>query len=238
MTSYAAAVPDDLGWGATVLESSFGLLRFAFFIVSIFSALLVASFFDLWHTDNVVEAWAEFTQTDLLTAKKALYLLLMFQMALYLLYTIVEVDWSMLLVVIAGYYLDAKKRNFMLMYLVVVSVTVLLDVIKIAAMPNLDTMTPGAAFGAVIYFFIFVLKFAIVGAIYLYQRKEDSSPTAFAFSQMPAERTSEMPRSGKGPWGWVAVVGTLRGIGAKTTLDRVYRCVTPGLCSSRVGFRV
>merc|ERR1712224_1027783 len=65
-----------------------------------------------------------------------------------------------LLVVIAGYYLDAKKRNFMLMYLVVVSVTVLLDVIKIAAMPNLDTMTPGAAFGAVIYFFIFVLKFA------------------------------------------------------------------------------
>ena len=59
------------------------------------------------------------------------------------------------------------------------------DVIKIAAMPNLNTMTPGAAFGAVIYFFNFVLKFAIVGAIYLYQRKEDSSPTAFAFSQMP-----------------------------------------------------
>merc|ERR1711935_489547 len=137
MTSYAAAVPDDLGWGGTNLESSFGLLRFAFFLVSIFSALLVASFFDLWHTDNVVEAWAEFTQTDLLTAKKALYLLLMFQMALYLLYTIVEVDWSMLLVVIAGYYLDAK--------------------------PNIDTMTPGAAFGAVLYFFIFMLKFAIVG---------------------------------------------------------------------------
>merc|ERR1711924_160009 len=88
-----------------------------------------------------------------------------------------------------------------LMYLVIVSVTVLMGVIKIAAMPNLNTMTPGAAFGAVIYFFIFVLKFAIVGAIYLYQRKEDSSPTAFAFSQMPAERTSEMPRSGKGPWG-------------------------------------
>ena len=40
MTSYAAAVPDDLGWGATVLESSFGLLRFAFFIVSIFRTLL------------------------------------------------------------------------------------------------------------------------------------------------------------------------------------------------------
>merc|ERR1740139_2068544 len=53
MTSYAAAIPDNLGWGSTNLESSF---------------------FDLWHTDNVVEAWAEFTQTDLFTAKKALYL--------------------------------------------------------------------------------------------------------------------------------------------------------------------
>jgi len=185
MTSYAAAIPDNLGWGSTNLESSFGLLRFAFFLVSIFAALLVASFFDLWHTDNVVEAWAEFTQTDLFTAKKALYLLLMFQMALYLLYTIIAVDWSMLLVVIAGYYLDAKKRNFMLMYLVIVSVTVLLDVIKIAAMPNLNSMTPGMAFGAVLYFLIFLLKFAIIGAIYLYQRKEDAHPTAFAFSQMP-----------------------------------------------------
>merc|ERR1712194_272460 len=152
MTSYAAAIPDNLGWGGTNLESSFGLLRFAFFLVSIFAALLVTSFFDLWHTDNVVEAWAEFTQTDLFTAKKALYLLLMFQMALYLLF---------------------------------VSVTVLLDVIKIAAMPNLNSMTPGMAFGAVLYFLIFLLKFAIIGAIYLYQRKEDAHPTAFAFSQMP-----------------------------------------------------
>jgi len=30
MTSYAAAIPDELGWGDTTLESSFGLLRFAF----------------------------------------------------------------------------------------------------------------------------------------------------------------------------------------------------------------
>ena len=96
-----------------------------------------------------------------------------------------EVEWSMLLIVIAGYYLDAKKRNFMLMYLVIVSVTVLLDVIKIAAMPNLDSMTPGQSFGAVLYFLIFLFKFGIVGAIYLYQRKEDAHPTAFAFSQMP-----------------------------------------------------
>merc|ERR1719393_431540 len=185
MTMFAGMHPDSLGWGPVTLQSSFGLVRFGFFIVSIFASLLIASFFDLWHTDNVVEAWAEFTQTDLFTAKKALYLLLMFQMFLYLLYTIVDVDWAMLLIVICGYYLDAKKRNFMLMYLVIVSVTILLDVIKIAAFESMETMTPGDAFGSVLYLLIFLLKFAIIAAIYMYQRKEDAHPTAFAFSQMP-----------------------------------------------------
>lgn len=185
MTSFAAVHPDSLGWGTVSMQSSFGLLRFAFFMVSIFASLLIASFFDLWHTDNVVEAWAEFSQTDLFTAKKALYLQLMLQLALYLVYTIVEVDWAMLLIIIAGYYLDAKKRNFMLMYLVIVSVTLLLDVIKISALPDLGNMTPGESFGATIYFLIFALKFGIITSIYLYQQKEDAHPTAFAFSQMP-----------------------------------------------------
>jgi len=185
MTSYAAVHPDSLGWGPVSLQSSFGLLRLCFFLVSIFASLLIASFFDLWHTDNVVEAWAEFSQTDLLTAKKALYLCLMAQLAFYLLYTVVEVDWAMLLIIICGYYLDAKKRNFMLMYLVIVSVSLLLDVIKIGAMPDMANMTPGQTFGATIYFIIFALKFCIIAAIYMYQQKEDAHPTAFAFSQMP-----------------------------------------------------
>merc|ERR1712194_375032 len=115
----------------------------------------------------------------------------------------------------------------------IVSVTVLLDVIKIAAMPNIDTMTPGAAFGAVLYFFIFMLKFAIVGAIYMYQRKEDASPTAFAFSvtvlldvikiaAMPnIERTSEVPRSGKGPWEGCGRRDTQRHQSRKNPLDRL-----------------
>merc|ERR1711988_690901 len=180
----AALIPDSLGWGTVTMQSSFGLLRFAFFVVSVFASLLIASFFDLWHTDNVVEAWAEFSQTDLFTAKKALYLLLMLQLSLYLLYTIVEVDWAMLLIIICGYYLDAKKRNFMLMYLVIIAVTVLLDVIKICALPAMDSMTPGQTFGATLYLLIFFCKFGIVAAIYMYQQKEDQHPTAFAFSQM------------------------------------------------------
>ena len=160
MTSFAAVHPATLGWSTNTLQSSFGLIRFAFFLVSIFGSLLIASFFELWHTDNVVEAWAEFQQTPWLSAKKLLYMLLMIQavrrappptrqakpppqsrrgraphpatahpfsltlvpaafrpaaQCLYLVYTIEEVDWALLLIIIAGYYLDAKKRNFMLM---------------------------------------------------------------------------------------------------------------------------
>ena len=79
MTSFAAVHPASLGWSTNTLQSSFGLLRFAFFMVSIFASLLIASFFELWHTDNVVEAWAEFEQTPWMSAKKLLYMLLMIQ---------------------------------------------------------------------------------------------------------------------------------------------------------------
>ena len=63
----------------------------------------------------------------------------------------------------------------------------LLDIIKIGALPDMAIMTPGQKFGAIIYFLICGLKFGIITAIYLYQQKEDQHPTAFAFSQMPAD---------------------------------------------------
>ena len=74
-------------------------------------------------------------------------------------------------------------------YLVIVAVTVLLDIIKICAMPGMDSMTPGQLFGATLYLLIFFCKFGIVAAIYLYQQKEDQHPTAFAFSQMTDTNT-------------------------------------------------
>ena len=69
-------------------------------------------------------------------------------------------------------------------YLVLVSVTLLLDVLKIATTTG-EQKTPGEAFGSFIFFLIFCLKFGIVGAIYMYQKQEDRNPTAFAFSHMP-----------------------------------------------------
>ena len=81
MTVYAMLMPDSLGWGLISLEASFGLLRFDFILVSLAGAILVVHLFTLWKADNVIEAWMEFTEAKLLSAKKALYLELMLQLA-------------------------------------------------------------------------------------------------------------------------------------------------------------
>ena len=58
MTAYAAGVPDNLGYfgDAIQLEGSYGMMRFSFLLVSIFGSMLVAQLFELWTTENVVEA--------------------------------------------------------------------------------------------------------------------------------------------------------------------------------------
>ena len=57
------------------------------------------------------------------------------------------VDWSLLLVIIAGYYLDAKVKNFKIMYIVLVSISIVFDIFRFAALPDFANMTPGESFG-------------------------------------------------------------------------------------------
>lgn len=175
MTVYAAMIPDSLGWGAVDLEASFGLLRLSFVLVSIFGAVLVSHFFDIWKSENVAEAWQEFLEAKMLSAKKALYLELMFQLLLYLFLTISEVDWSALLIVLAGFYLDAKNKNFLGMYLVLVTISILFDVIHAAELPSFSQMTPGESFGATLWIMIFLMKPLILGTIFAYEKYESST---------------------------------------------------------------
>ena len=97
-------MPDNLGYfgDAIQLEGSYGMMRFSFLLVSIFGSMLVAQLFELWTTENVVEAWTEFLDTPWISAKKALYLELMLQMFLYFFLSIYSVDWAMLLVIFAA----------------------------------------------------------------------------------------------------------------------------------------
>jgi len=175
MTVYASMIPDTLGWGVVELEASFGLLRFSFVLVSIFGSILISTFFNLWNAENVAEAYLEFKEARLFSWKKALYLELMLQLTLYLFMIIDVLDWSALLIVLAGFYLDAKNKNFLLMYLVLVTISILFDTIHAAELPSFENMTPGESFGAKLWVCIFILKFMILGTIFAYEKYEKGS---------------------------------------------------------------
>lgn len=100
-------------------------------------------------------------------------------MSLYLLLTVYMVDWALLLVIIVGYYVDAKVKNFKLMYIVLVSMSMLFDTMRFAALPAYCTMTPGENFGNTVWTIIFALKPLILATIYMYEKEGDSS-TGFA----------------------------------------------------------
>jgi hypothetical protein len=172
MTMYASMIPDTLGWGIVELEASFGMLRFCFVVTSIAATALISSFFSLWNAENIVEAYMEFAEARLFSAKKALYIELMLQLILYLFLVIAEVDWSGLLIILAGFYLDAKNKNFLLMYLVGVTISLLFDVIHAAELPSFANMTPGESFGATVWMLIFLMKPLILTTIFFYEKYE------------------------------------------------------------------
>jgi len=179
MVSYAAMIPDSLGWGGVRLEASFGLLRFSMMLISIFGGILIFHMFELWIADKVSEAWTEYLETKFFSAKKALYLQIFIQMGLYLLLTVYMVDWALLLVVIVAYYLDAKVKNFKLIYIVLVSISIIFDTMRYAALPSYSAMTPGESFGNTVWTLIFLLKPSILVTIYFYEKEGEEGFVPF-----------------------------------------------------------
>ena len=51
----------------------------SFLLTTLAGSILITQLFKLWDAHNVAEAWAEFSETKFLSAKKALYFLIMFQ---------------------------------------------------------------------------------------------------------------------------------------------------------------
>ncbi len=187
MVLYAVELPDSLGLGLVKLESSFGVVRLSFMLVSIFGAILAASVFELWRTENVVEAWTEFAETPLFSSKKALYLLLMFQLGCYLAMFVDDVQWEMLMPIICAYYVDAKVRNFMILYVVLTVSSILFDVVQLCFMPtNWETYTPGESFTNGLFLTVLMCKVLILGTIYLYEK--DPASQENAWRQFPPEQ--------------------------------------------------
>jgi len=175
MLSYAYAIPDSLGVGTLSFEFSFGMLRLCFLMVSVLTAMVGVHFAQAYSAENTAEAWTEFVDTPCCSAKKALYLLLLFQLVLYLLLSIYQIRWEGLLIFFCFYYVDAKKENFKLLYIVLTFVTLLLDVIEILKVPAVSLMSKGEAFSWSVFVTIFFSKFLVLGAMYLYSKEEAST---------------------------------------------------------------
>lgn len=117
----------------------------------------------------------EFSETPCLSAKKALYIELMLQLACYLAMSVYEVKWEMLSVVICAYYVDAKVKNFVVVCVLTTASTVF-DLITLSCMPqDWQVYTPGHAFTYGLFMVVLILKFLILGTIYLYEKEDGES---------------------------------------------------------------
>jgi len=172
MVAYATMIPDSLGWGTVELEASFGLLRVCFVLSSLNVAIVANSVFHLWGDDALTSAWKAFLAVPWVSAKKALYIELAIQLTLYFMMVVNEVDWAVLLVVIAFIYIGSGQRSFMIMYVTIIIISILFDTIKLLSLPSLDSMTPGESWGAMTWMCVYVLKFIIVGTIVAHEKLE------------------------------------------------------------------
>ena len=172
MAMYSANIPDTLGWGTVELEASFGLLNLCFVLVAIQCALCVNSVFALWDKLAVQWVWEDFSAAKWTSARKALYLELTLQLIMYVLLIVQEIDWAMLLIVIAYFYLTSREPTFMVIYLVLVSISILFDAIHAAELPSFSKMTSGESYGATLWLGIFALKPLIFITIIVHQKLE------------------------------------------------------------------
>ena len=86
----------------------------------------------------------------------------------------------MLLVVICAYYVDAEVKNFMVMYVVLTTASILFDLITLNFMPqDWQVYTPGQAFTHGLFMVVLILKFLILGTIYLYEKENDGESSGW-----------------------------------------------------------
>jgi len=179
MALYSANIPDTLGWGTVELEASFGLLNLCFVLASINAALCVNSLFELWDQRAVTWVWEDFNAAKWVSARKALYLELTLQLLMYVMMIVHEVDWAVLLIVLAYFYLTSRDPTFMALYLVLVTISILFDSIHAAELPSFAKMTSGESYGATLWIGIFALKPLIFVTIIVHQKLEvDADPDA------------------------------------------------------------
>eukprot|EP00964_Phaeocystis_antarctica_P088812 scaffold56539_cov67-Phaeocystis_antarctica.AAC.1 len=170
---YAAASPRSLGWGGSALQAPFGLLRLCLLLASgcLAGALLSHD------NEAVFQVWAKAISAEPRSVNRALHRLMGLQAGLYLLHSVAAVDLSLLLLVFAYHYLDdpqhgQAKNNLLLLYLAPLGMSLILDLLHLAATPELRAMSIAEAIGFVVHLAIVTLKLAIAAALRRVQTHE------------------------------------------------------------------
>ena len=104
---------------------------------------------------------------------------------MYVLLTVDDFQWELLLVGICGYYLDAKKRNFLLVYLVFTVMSLLFNFVEIVGFAPSEDMSSGDQFSSGLKVFVFLSKFAVLGAIYMYENEKKQPGNEEGHAYMP-----------------------------------------------------
>lgn len=172
MALYSASIPDTLGWGTVELEASFGLLQLSFVLVSANCALAINSIWELWSPRALAAVWDDFRAARPLSARKALYVGLTTQLVLYVIMVVHEVDWALLLLVLSYFYLLSHNPTFLVLYLVLSTISILFDAIRAAELPAFASMTAGEAFGNSLWIAVFALKPVLFLLLILHHKLE------------------------------------------------------------------
>lgn len=110
--------------------------RFVF--VALSSLLLSADLLEWWDEASVLGFLKDVEQFH--GPVKLCYSFLCIQLMCYLLISINRIEWQLLVVIFAIYYLDSAKRNFVLMYLGITLATLLFDILYLIKLPEFESM--------------------------------------------------------------------------------------------------
>ncbi|KAG8465977.1 hypothetical protein KFE25_005547 [Diacronema lutheri] len=172
LSCFAYAAPSSLGWGAVGLEASFGVLQLAFVIMTVALSALLAQLLSLWDAGSARGLWV--TLLDMDNARKALALALSAQLLLLLGCALKQIEWQALVQLIGLHFVDTGKTDVLLAFFALTSLSLLVDVYRLGAMPAWAAMTGAQAFADGCYLLAALLKPVVLLATAVVWRRDSA----------------------------------------------------------------
>jgi len=132
LTCFASLAPATIGIGSPEFGDSFALVRAMVLLTSVCGMGLAAHSLQLWDVSNLAEMLNEMRTSRAL--KRALYVLLLTQLALYAVVALIALDYSSLICFVGLMYLDTKAPNLLVAYVLLTAATLPLDAVTLCTL--------------------------------------------------------------------------------------------------------